>query len=128
MTLKLIAEMVNNIHDGIINIYRILGIPYTDKALHFWIMGGIGLGIFFLTDALFKWVAKLSISVISFIYTFTVLVVLVFTLEIVQKITGRGNMEFLDIIAGLWGFMAVFSGYLVVRMIIYGIKKLLYKK
>ncbi|MEK1830761.1 hypothetical protein AAAC51_22150 [Priestia megaterium] len=50
-----------------------------------------------------KW--KFSITAISFIYTLTVMLVLVFAIEIQQGITTRGNMEFDDAIAGLWGFL-----------------------
>ncbi|WP_308893946.1 hypothetical protein [Candidatus Desulfosporosinus nitrosoreducens] len=28
------------------------------------------------------------------------------------KVTGRGNMEFQDIVEGLWGFLVVFALYL----------------
>ncbi|HWQ42379.1 MAG TPA: hypothetical protein VN456_10155, partial [Desulfosporosinus sp.] len=55
---------------------------------------------------------RYSLTAISFIYTFTILVVLVFAIEIEQKITGRGHMEFQDIVEGLWGFLVAFAIYL----------------
>lgn len=119
-----LTYLVNYLHDVIISATGRLGFHLSDKDLHFWLVGGLGMVIFILSDKVFRWVAKLNISVISFIYTFTVLVVLVFALEIEQGITGRGNMEFKDIVAGLWGFMAFFSVYLFIRVIVSGLNRL----
>lgn len=83
--------------------------------------------IYFITNKLFKVLAKLNIAFISFIYTFTVLVVFVFAIEIEQKITNRGQMEFSDIVAGLWGFVIFFAAYLLLVGLFYGIKMLLKK-
>lgn len=119
-----LTYLVNYLHDVIISATGRLGFHLSDKDLHFWLVGGLGMVIFILSDKVFRWMAKLNISVISFIYTFTVLVVLVFALEIEQGITGRGNMEFKDIVAGLWGFMAFFSVYLFMRVIVFGLNRL----
>lgn len=83
--------------------------------------------IFLIVNLLFKYIAKYSISAISFIYTFTVMVVFVFAIEIEQKITKRGNMEFKDITAGLWGFLEFFGMYLAIKLVIYLIKKAMQK-
>lgn len=119
-----LTYLVNYLHDVIISATGRLGFHLSDKDLHFWLVGGLGMIIFIVSDKVFRWVAKLNISVISFIYTFTVLVVLVFALEIEQAITGRGNMEFKDIVAGLWGFIAFFSVYLFIRVIVSGLNRL----
>lgn len=121
--LKMISSITNNIHDFLIGIFQLLGYNMTDKQLHFLIIGVIGMVIFLLVDLLFKYLAKYSISAISFIYTFTVMVVFVFAIEIEQKITGRGNMEFKDITAGLWGFIEFFGIYLALKLGVYLIKK-----
>ena len=127
-TLKALAFTINLIHDLIFEVLEVFGYKMSDKDLHFWIIGFTGLVIFMITDNLFRQVSKLSISIISFIYTFTVLVVIVFALEIQQKITGRGNMEFADITAGLWGFIFVFGAYLLLKAAFYYIRKLLKKR
>jgi hypothetical protein len=119
--IKELIKLMNDIHDTIIHKAHIGG--FSDKQLHFIIIGIIGAIIFAGTQMLFKWLAKRSITAISFIYTFTVLVVLVFGIEIEQKITGRGNMEFNDILAGIYGFLYIFSFYLVIRLIIYICKR-----
>jgi hypothetical protein len=87
-------------------------------------MGFIGMTLYLFVNTIFKKVAKLSVEIISFIYTSTVLLVLVFAIEIAQKITGGGVMEFEDIVAGVWGFVYVFGVYMVIRMGTYLIKRL----
>ena len=99
------------------------GMVFTDKQLHFIIIGVLGMLIYFVVDKLFKALSKYSISVLSFIYTTTVLMVIVFGIEIEQKITGSGHMEFSDIVAGLWGFSAFFAAYIIIYILISIIKK-----
>lgn len=65
--------------------------------------------------AVFKRLAKFSITAVSFIYVFTVMVVITFAIEIGQKVSGTGNMDFGDIVSGMWGFIALFGVYALVR-------------
>ncbi|MFC4323398.1 hypothetical protein [Litchfieldia salsa] len=122
--IKLIAEITNISHDLLMDFSDAMGWQLTDKELHLWVMGIMGIIVFFVVQVVFKALAKWSITSISFIYSFTVLVVIVFAIEIQQKITGRGNMEFLDAVIGLWGFLLFFGAYLIIRLLIYGVKKL----
>ncbi|WP_156288721.1 hypothetical protein [Oceanobacillus salinisoli] len=121
------ADAVNEIHDILIDIF---GFHMTDKELHFWIIGVIGMFTFLVVYFFFKWIARMkwSITILSFIYTFTGMVVLVFAIELQQAITNRGNMEFADAVAGLWGFVVLFMIYAVVGLIIYGFRKWMNKK
>ncbi|GFP74121.1 hypothetical protein [Clostridium fungisolvens] len=121
--IKALMRAVNDIHDVFIQKAQGSGYNLTDKQLHFIIIGIIGILIFAGTQMLFKWLAKYSITAISFIYTFTVLLVIVFGIEIEQKITKRGNMEFADIVAGIWGFLYIFIIYLIIRIAVYLIKQ-----
>ena len=116
--INLLAGMVNNIHDTLILIFKNFGLSLSDKDMHFWVIGVIGIIIFFFTDALFRLLAKWNISAVSFVYTFTVLFVLVFAVEIQQKITGRGNMELNDATIGLKGFLAFFGVYVAIVLIV----------
>ncbi|MTI84232.1 MAG: hypothetical protein FH756_10045 [Firmicutes bacterium] len=122
--LMVLANLINDLHDFIVSAFGILGISVSDKDLHFGLIGFIGLVLFFVVDAMFKQISRWNISVLSFVYTFTVLVVLVFGLEIQQKITGRGEMDFDDIVAGLWGFVVMFGGLLAVKGLVYSIRRL----
>lgn len=51
------------------------------------------------------------------------MVVFVFAIEIEQKLTGRGKMEFEDITASLWGFIEFFAADLVIKLLVYLINK-----
>lgn len=121
--LKLISSITNNIHDLIVKIVGTMGLNITDKQLHFVVIAAIGMIIYLITNQIFKALAKYSISILSFIYTFTVLLVIVLGIEVEQKITKRGNMEFGDIVAGVWGFIAVFGIYLCLVGLVHLIKK-----
>ncbi|GKU83557.1 hypothetical protein [Niallia sp. NCCP-28] len=125
---KIIAEIVNIIHDVIMAAAAQIGWQATDKDLHLWIIGIIGIIAFFIVQAVFRRLAKWSITSISFIYTFTLILVLVFAIEIQQGITGRGNMEFADAVAGIYGFLLFFGIYVVWRVIRYGLTKLVKKE
>lgn len=125
---KIIAEIVNIFHDIIMDVATILGWQATDKDLHLWIIGIIGIISFFIVQFIFKRLAAWSIKSISFIYTFTLILVLVFAIEIQQGITGRGNMEFADAVAGINGFLLFFGIYLVVTLFFKGIKKIVNKQ
>jgi hypothetical protein len=115
--IKLTAEIVNQIHDFIELFTEKMGWNLTDKDLHFWLIGIIGIALFLSIHPILKALASLSFTTVSFIYTFTILVVIVFALEIQQKITGRGQMEFEDAIVGLWGFFAMFAGVMAIKLI-----------
>ena len=112
--LKIIIEIINELHDMLTNLFDSFGMQFSDKQLHFFIIGIVGMFIYLVVNYLFKAISKYSISALSFIYTVTVLVVIVFGIEIEQKITNRGHMEFSDIVAGLWGFTAFFVAYLII--------------
>ncbi|HLR80093.1 MAG TPA: hypothetical protein VK119_05875 [Bacillota bacterium] len=123
----LIAHIINDIHDLLVDRF---GLHMTDKELHFWVFGIVGIVTFFIVYVLFKVIAnmKWSIAILSFIYTFTVMVVLVFAIELQQALTNRGNMEFADAVMGLWGFLVFFAGYAVVALLGYIIIHIFKKK
>ncbi|HLR68922.1 hypothetical protein [Virgibacillus alimentarius] len=121
--IKLMANRMNDIHDILVDTF---GVHMTDKELHFWVIGIIGIITYFIVYFCFKIIEKMqwSITILSFIYTFTVMVVLVFAIELQQAITNRGNMEFADAVMGLWGYLVFFLVYIVAAFIIYTIIKL----
>jgi len=116
--LELLAGLVNYLHDIVLVVSKTLGLGLSDKDLHFWVIGALGLFVFILSDLLFRFLARWSLSAISFIYTLTVLIVFVFAVEIEQAITGRGNMEFTDITMGMYGFLVFIAIYLVLKRVI----------
>ena len=95
-----------------------------DKELHFLVMFALGMMLFFAVHFVFKRLAKWSITAISFIYVFTVMTVLGFAIEIGQKITGTGEMDFRDIVAGLYGVLLFFAIYTVYRVAVILIRRI----
>lgn len=122
--LKLITNIMNYFHDTLVLLTRHLGLSFNDKQLHFLVIGLLGIVLFISVNKFFKYLVRYSLTAISFIYTFTVLVVLVFAIEIGQKVTGHGHMEFQDIVEGLWGFLVAFAIYLGFVIIASWLKKL----
>ena len=116
----LLANSVNEVHD-ILN--QIFGMSMSDKDLHFWVFGIMGIILFLVVYIIFKIIEKwkFSATILSFIFTFTMMTVLVFAIEIQQAITNRGNMEFADAAMGLWGFVVFFALYAIIVGIIYSI-------
>ncbi|CAN2252209.1 hypothetical protein [Bacillus vallismortis] len=114
----IITEMVNQFHDAFISLCEMFGIHLTDKEMHFWVIGIFGIIFFGVTHAVFIWLSKWSMTALSFIYTVTVIIVVVFAIEIQQKMTGRGNMEFLDATEGLKGFLVFFMFFLLLKMLL----------
>lgn len=121
--LKFLVVIINRIHDLIVKSAHGLGWGLTDKQLHFWLLGIIGIIVFIVSDAVFRRLARWSISAITFIYTFTILVVLVLVIEIEQKLTQAGNMEFEDVVAGLGGFLAFLLLYILFRLLYKELRK-----
>ena len=79
----------------------------------------------FVVYPLFKWLAgKKHVMMIAWIYVFTLIIVITFAIEIGQKISNTGNMEFADIMFGVMGFIVMFAVFAVIRGIYHGIRGL----
>ena len=89
------------------------------------VIGLLGMGMLFIIYPLFKLLSENHVLVIAWIYVFTVIIVIVFAIEIGQGLTGTGTMDFDDIVAGVAGFMVMFIAFAVIRAIIRGIGKLI---
>lgn len=118
--IRIIAELINDIHDTLILLFKEVLPSMNDKDLHFWIMGVFGLVFYFIVDYVFERLARWSVELISLIYTLTVLLVIVFAIEIQQKITNRGVMDFEDIVSGMKGFIILFGGYALIKGVYLG--------
>ena len=119
-TIQLLADIVNNLHDFIqIYVSSSLNLQLTDKDLHFWIMGMIGIIVFVFVLIISRIIVKMpfGITILSFLYTTTFMFVLVFAIEIQQAITNRGNMEFEDAVVGLLGFFAFFILFVAIALL-----------
>ena len=117
-----IVEWIAKIHSHILRLNDAYEYNFTDKELHFLVIGMMGMGFIFVVYPVFKSLAKHDhIMVIAWIYVFTLIIVITFAIEIGQKVTNTGNMEFADIVMGVFGFIVMFLVFSVVR----GIYKLI---
>lgn len=115
---------VSNLHYQIMNINNVYGYNYTDKQLHFIVVGIVGGLMLLVLHPIFSLLSKHGLTIIvTFTYVFTVLVGLTFAIEIGQGLTGTGYMEFEDITSGLKGFLLVFVIYAIVVGIIAALRR-----
>ena len=126
--LYLIMEYISKAHDWLLQLNNQFEFALSDKELHFLVIGIIGMLIFFFVNPIFTALARRGKQgVISWIYTFTVIIVLTFAIEIGQHITGTGNMEFADIVFGIVGFLflhLIYSAFAwIIRFIIRTLKR-----
>ena len=109
-------------HERIMSLNDSYELYFTDKQLHFLVIGLLGMALIFVLHPLFTWLAKNDhVLVISWLYVFTVIIVITFAIEIGQRFSGEGTMEFADIAAGIVGFMLMFAIFAVIRWIILGL-------
>lgn len=116
--LRWLTEFIASVHDKLLSINDGQSWGLSDKQMHFVVIGLLGIGLFFCVQIAFKWLAKRSVTAISWIYTFTVVLVVTFAIEVGQRVSGSGDMETRDVFYGVWGFIVAFAGYLVVKGII----------
>ena len=113
-----VAEM----HDHILNINNAGGWYFDDKQLHFIVIGLLGMMMIFVTYPVFKLLASTGHTmVISWLYTFTVVLVVTFAIEIGQWFSGTGKMDTEDMASGIAGFLIMFLVFAVIRAIFLGI-------
>ena len=106
-----IVEWIAKIHSHILRLNDAYEYNFTDKELHFLVIGMMGMGFIFVVYPVFKWLAKHDhVMVIAWIYVLTLIIVITFAIE-----------EFADIVMGVFGFIVMFLVFSVVR----GIYKLI---
>ena len=110
--LYFLVGLIAQIHDRLLGVNDGLPIALSDKDLHFMVIGLLGMALFFIVHPVFKALARRGHeAVISWIYVFTLIIVITFSIEIGQHITHTGTLEFADIAFGVVGFMAFFAVY-----------------
>ena len=113
-----IMEWIAKFHSYFLRLNDRFEYHFTDKELHFIIIGILGMGLIFVIYPLFKWLAKHNhVMVIAWTYVFTLILVLTFAIEIGQKVSGTGTMDFADIMFGVVGFIVMFLIFSVLREI-----------
>ena len=118
MLLRELTLIMAQVHESMMRLNDGFELSLGDKDLHFIIMALLAMALFFVVHAVFARLAKWSITAVSFIYVFTVMTVLGFAIEIGQRISGTGEMDFADVVAGLYGVLAFFAVYTLYRLIV----------
>jgi len=118
MLLRELTLIMAQVHDSLMRLNDGFELSLGDKDWHFIIMALAAMALFFVVHALFSRLAKWSVTAVSFIYVFTVMTVLGFAIEIGQRISGTGEMDFADVVAGLYGVLAFFAVYTVYRLLV----------
>jgi len=114
------VEIVAQIHNKIMSLNDVKDYGFSDKELHFIVIGLLGMAGIFILHPLFTLLAKTNhVMVITWLYVVTVLVVITFAIEIGQKVTNTGAMDFVDIVSGMAGFFLMFLVFALIRGIIH---------
>ena len=114
-----ITEQVARIHSKILALNDAYEYNFTDKELHFIVIGLLGMLLVLIIHPIFLWLAKHDhVIAITWIYVATLILVITFAIEIGQRITGTGLMEFEDIVFGIVGFLVMFVAFDLLRRIV----------
>ena len=97
--------------------------------MHFLVIGILGMLLIFLIHPLFRHLSKTNhVMIISWIYVFTLILVITFSIEIGQRLTGTGDMEFADIVSGIGGFICLFAVFALIRGAVIGVLRLIRRR
>ena len=111
-----IIECISKLHTFFLSLNDEFEYNFSDKELHFLIIGFLGMGFIFVIYPVFKWLAKGNhVMTITWIYVFTLIIVITFAIEIGQKVSGSGSMDFADIVFGVSGFICMYIVFSIVR-------------
>lgn len=113
--LYFIIEIIAKAHTYLLSLNDNFEYVFSDKELHFIVIGVIGMAMLFVVYPLFKALSKNHVIVIAWIYVFTLIIVLTFAIEIGQKVSNTGVMDFGDIVFGVVGFLAMYVVFLIIR-------------
>lgn len=103
-----LIEIIYKAHTYLLSLNDTYESHFSDKQLHFLIIGILGILMLLVLYPLFKWMAKKHLTIlIAWFYVFTVLIVITFAIEIAQWYSKTGTMDFKDIVAGLLGYFAM---------------------
>ena len=110
--LYFLIELITSIHNTILtwNDNNLIGL--SDKDLHFIVIGILGILMIAIVYPLFKFLAKRHhYLTLTFIYVFTLIIVITFAIE----------MDFVDIVAGIAGFLLMYVVLAIITSVISGI-------
>ena len=127
--LNWIVYRLADIHSWIMQLNNNLEPAFSDKELHFLVIGAVGMVIFLVVHPIVKFLTRRGWEMaVSWMYTMTLIIVLTFGIEIGQKVTSTGKMEFADIVFGVGGFLVAFAICLLLVLLWKLLRRLFLKK
>ena len=110
------VSLVTYMHGKILGINDSNELFLSDKELHFYTVAIFGVLLLFCLYPLFRYMVKRNKTLLStWLFVFLFLVGFTLLIEVGQKLTGTGDMDYLDTVAGLMGFIVASAILLIVR-------------
>ena len=117
------VRVVTYLHTRILGLNDSYELYLSDKELHFYVVAITGVLLILVLDPLFRYLVKRNKTLyIVWIYVFTFLFAFTLLIEIGQRLTGTGMMDYMDTVAGLVGFLLASFVVFVIRWIYMFIK------
>jgi len=102
---------IAQVHDRLWAYNRSFSSPFTDKELHFIVIGAIGLILFAFSFLLFRLLTRLNrYGVMAWLFSLALIFFITFAIEVGQYLTHTGSMELADIVYGIVGFFIASAG------------------
>ena len=103
-----IITVVTYLHTEILGLNDSYELYLSDKELHFYVVAIFGFILLVVLFPFFNYLVKRKKTLyITWIYVFTFLLAFTLLIEVGQKLSGTGDMDYMDTIAGLVGFLLV---------------------
>lgn len=114
--LRRAVTLMAAIHDRILTLNDRFPAVLSDKQLHFLVVGGCGMLLFFAVHLLFSALIRRGWDLlVSWIYVFTLVLVIAVGIEFGQKLSDTGSMELADALFGVLGFLVLFAVFCLLR-------------
>ena len=118
-----VVRFVTYLHTRILGLNDSYEFYLSDKELHFYVVAITGVLLIIVLYPLFKFLVKHNKTLYSvWIYVFTFLLAFTLLIEIGQRLTGTGMMDYMDTVAGIVGFLLASAIVFVIRWIYMFIK------
>ena len=122
--LSKIITIVTYFHTKILSLNDSYELYLSDKQLHFYVVAILGLLLLLCLYPLFLYLVKRKKTLyITWFYVFTFLLAFTSLIEAGQKLTGTGEMDYMDTLAGILGFIGVSIIVFIIRWIYLLIRK-----
>lgn len=110
------VRVVTYLHTRILGLNDSYELYLSDKELHFYVVAITGVLLILVLYPLFRYLVKRNKTLyIVWIYVFTFLFAFTLLIEIGQRLTGTGMMDYMDTVAGLVGFLLASFVVFVIR-------------